>query len=98
MLESEFKRRFLEKLKRAYPNCFLIKIDDNYIQGFPDTIVLNGDKWVALEFKRSSKASHRPNQDYYICKLDEASFARFVSPENQEEVMHGIQQTFGSDW
>ncbi len=73
-----------------------MKTDPNYRQGMPDLIILYEDTWFALENKRSSKASHRPNQDYYVKLLDNMSFARFVSPDNEEEVLNEIKQTFGS--
>lgn len=73
-----------------------MKNDPNYIQGIPDLIVLWENRWAALEVKRSTKASHRPNQEYYVDKMDNMSFARFIYPQNKEEVLDEVQQSFGS--
>lgn len=73
-----------------------MKTDANYIPGFPDLLILYKNKWVALECKRSLTASHRPNQDYYISKLNSMSFASFVCPENKEEVLNAMEKAFKS--
>ena len=96
MLEKDFQRNLIKKLKAMFPNCVVLKTDPDYIQGFPDLIVLYNDKWAALECKRSKTASHRPNQDYYVENLNDMSFAAFICPENEEEVLYGLQQAFRS--
>lgn len=95
MKESEFQRRLIERLKEMFPGCIIQKNDERYIQGFPDLTIYYKDKWATLECKKSENASHRPNQDYYVKVLDSMSFSRFIFPENVEEVLHELQQTFG---
>ena len=64
------------------------------IQGLPDLLILYGEKWASLECKRSATAKKRPNQDYYVEKMNDMSFSRFVCPENKEEVLNELQQAF----
>jgi hypothetical protein len=96
MLENKFQSGLIKELKEMFPGCLVLKNDPNYIQGFPDLTVLYEDKWALLEAKREKQASHRPNQDFYISKADGMSFARFICPENKEEVLHELQQAFKS--
>lgn len=79
-----------------FPGCIVMKNDPNYIQGIPDLIILWNDRWAALEVKRSSKASHRPNQEYYVEMMNNMSFSRFIFPQNKEEVLDELQQSFRS--
>lgn len=97
MLERNFQARLIRELKRSFPDCVVLKTDPNYIQGFPDLLILRGRTWVALECKRDGKAARRPNQEYYVNKLDRMSLARFISPENKEEVFHEIQRAFQAE-
>lgn len=94
MLERVFQKTLIQRIKKMFPGCMVIKNDANYIQGLPDLLILFRDKWAALECKQSSKASHQPNQDYYIEKFNEMSFARVIYPENMEEVLNELSRAF----
>ena len=96
-LERDFQSKLIKEIKERFPGCIVMKNDSSYIQGIPDLTVLYQDKWAMLEVKRSETASHRPNQDYYIGKMDEMSFARFVSPETEETVLDEMEHAFRSD-
>lgn len=91
MLENRFKTDLIDELEDLFPGCIIIHGDPNEIQGLPDLIILYGDKWAALEGKQDEDSSHRPNQDYYVDKMDHMSFAAFIYPENKEEVLHELQ-------
>ena len=67
-------------------------MDPDYQQGILDLLVLYNDKWASLEVKRSADADVQPNQEYYVHELNEMSFAAFIYPENEEEVLNALQQ------
>lgn len=94
-LENKFKTKLCKEIKELFPGSMVVHLDPNEIQGIPDLLVLYKDKWAALEGKKDSAASHRPNQDYYVDKMNDMSFARFICPENKQEVLDELQQTFG---
>lgn len=91
-LESGFQDRLIKELKEMFPGCMIFKMDQ--IQGIPDLLVLHKDKWAALECKKSSKAKKQPNQEYYVDRMNEMSFSKIIYPENKEEVLSELQQTF----
>ena len=64
----------------------LLEADVNYkvVKEFTNKVK---EKALGEEVKKSLKASHRPNQDYYIQLMNKMSFARFISPEIKEEVL-----------
>lgn len=91
--ESKFQHEIIYRLKQMFPGCIIMKNDPNYIQGIPDLLILYKNKWAALECKRSERESRRPNQEYYISKMDEMSYASFIYPENKEIILNELQQT-----
>lgn len=94
MLESKFQADLKKELQTRFPGCIVTKLDSSYIQGIPDLLVLYKDKWATLECKKSANAKKQPNQPYYVDKMNEMSFSRFIYPENKEEVLSELQQTF----
>lgn len=96
MKESSFQHRLIRELQERFPGCMVLKNDANYIQGIPDLLVLYRDRWAALECKRGRNENRQPNQEYYVDKLNQMSFSRFVFPENREEVLNELEQAFGA--
>ena len=94
--ESKFQAQLIKDLKTMFPDSMVLKNDPNYIQGVPDLIILKDDKWAALECKRDSDAPARPNQAYYIDKMSKMSYAAFIYPENKEDILHELSQSFKS--
>ena len=90
--ESVFEGKLVKELEDLFPGAFVLKMFPGYIQGFPDRLILHGDKWAAFEVKRYTLASHQPNQNYYIDVLNKMSYASFVYPKNKEVFLDEIQR------
>lgn len=80
-----------------FPGCIILKNDPLYLQGVPDLLILFGKRWAALECKANDIAPCQPNQEYYVSKLDEMSFASFIFPGNKEDVLRELRRSFRSD-
>ena len=93
MLENEFQSELIKEIKATFPDCIILKNDSSYKQGIPDLLILNGKRWAALECKKDKDAHHRPNQDYYISKMNKMSYARFIYPENKEDILDELWRT-----
>jgi hypothetical protein len=91
-LESEFQAKTIEYIREdLFPGSLVTKGNSASQQGIPDVFIVYHDKWAMLEFKRSAKAIHQPNQDYFVELFNDWSFAAFIFPENAEEVLHALQ-------
>lgn len=95
--EARFQSNLIRELKKRFPDCMVMKLDANYIQGIPDLLFLRGKHWATLECKRDRYARKQANQQYYVDKMNEMSFSRIIFPENKEEVLNELEQAFGSD-
>ena len=94
-LESRFQKELIDEVKARYPGSIALKNDSGYIQGFPDWTILYEDKWAVLEVKRERGAAKQPNQEYYVDRLNKSGgFARFVFPENKDEVFEDMDTLF----
>ena len=91
-LESGFQDKLRDDIKAKFPGCMIFKMDQ--IQGIPDLLVLYKNKWASLENKKNVNAKHQPNQDYYVNKMNDMSYASFIYPENKEEVLYEISRVF----
>ena len=95
MKESKFQSDLKKELKKTFPGSIVTKMDSGDIQGIPDLLILYKNKWATLENKRSSKAHKQPNQEYYVNKMNDMSFSRFIYPENKEEVLAELKEYLG---
>ena len=93
-LESGFQDKLRNELKELFPGCMIFKMDQ--VQGIPDLLILYKDKWASLENKQSANAKRQPNQEYYVGLMNEMSFSRFICPENKEDVLRELCETFES--
>lgn len=94
MLESKYQALIIERLQAVFPDCIILKNDEQLFQGIPDLLVLNGPWWAMLEVKPSARSRHRPNQDYWVDVLDRMSFAAFIFPENEDEVFDALEHSY----
>lgn len=94
MLENRFKTNLIKEIKNLFPGCMVLHLDPNEIQGIPDLLILYRNKWAVLEGKKSERASHRPNQEYYVELMDKMSFAAFIYPENKNVVLDELYMFF----
>ena len=94
MLESKFKTKLIKEIKVRLPGSFVFHLDPTEMQGAPDLLVLFKNKWAALEGKKNSTASLRPNQQHYVDRFNKMSFARIIFPENVEEVLDEMERAF----
>lgn len=93
-LENKFQSDLKKELKERFPDCIVTKLDANDIQGIPDLLVLYKNKWATLECKKSEKARQQPNQPYYVEKMNDMSFSRFIYPENKDDVLDELEKKF----
>lgn len=96
-LERDFQKDLIKDLRVIFPGAIVTKLDANHIQGIPDLLILYNDRWAVLECKKSANEKYRPNQQYYLKRLNEMSFASVIFPENKEEVLNGLQSALRSD-
>lgn len=96
MRENVYQARLIKQLNEMFPGCIVLKTDTSYQQGFPDLLILWGTYWASLEVKPSRRSSIQPNQDHFIKRLDQMSFAAYIYPENEEEVLYALQEAFES--
>ena len=93
-LERDFQANLIKELKIIFPGCLVMKLYSSYIQGIPDLLVLYQNRWATLECKKFAGAKKQPNQEHYVGQMNEMSFSRFICPENKEEVLRELQQSF----
>lgn len=93
-LERDFQSNLIKELKTIFPGCMVMKLDSSYIQGIPDLLILYKNKWGTLECKKNARAKRQPNQEYYVKQMDDMSFSRFICPENKEEVLDELRESF----
>lgn len=96
MTEAQYQKKVIDKLEQIFPGCVVIKNDPSYQQGIPDWTILFGNCWGMLEIKKSLRARRQPNQQYYVDMFRNMSFAAFICPENEEEVLDELQAAFAS--
>jgi hypothetical protein len=96
MRETKYSRELCKRIEAMFPGCIILRNDPNKLQGVPDRLILFRDRWATLEVKTHADAPVQPNQPYYVDLMNQMSYSAFVYPENEFEVMSGLQSTFGN--
>jgi hypothetical protein len=96
MREADYQARLIKRLQLLFPGCFILKNDPSENQGIPDIIILFENRWAMLEVKVSFAI--QPNQLFYVEMFNRMSFAAFIHPQNEEQVLYDLQSTFGARW
>lgn len=94
MKESDFQSNLIKKIKNRFPGAYVMKNDSGHKAGIPDLTVLYKDRWATLECKANKNASHRPNQDLHVERMNNMSFSSFIYPENEEETLDAMERSF----
>lgn len=90
-LESKFQAHLIARIENELlPGSIVRKHDIQ--QGWPDLLVIYRNKWAMLEVKAFEGADEQPNQPYWVDEFNRMSFCAFIYPENEEEVLHGLEQ------
>ena len=92
--ESGFQASFIRHLRELFPDAIILKNDANYLQGVPDILVLIGPRWCAFECKMRPTSPQEANQGYYVTLMNEMSFATFVWPGNEKDILDELQRAF----
>ena len=94
--ESSFQEELRKEIEERFSGSIVTKLDSGDIQGIPDLLVLYKNNWAALECKKDEKSHRQPNQDWYVKRMNEMSFASFICPENKENVLNEMERSFES--
>lgn len=94
--ETRYRRELVKKIEMMFPGADVMLNDASSRQGVPDLTIFYKDKWAMLEVKIDSSAAVQPNQAWYVDKYNKMSFARFINPENESEVLYDLQQALGA--
>lgn len=93
--ETLYQRDLVNRIEQMFPGCVILRNDPSRIQGIPDILILYGPYWAMLEVKRSLNEIVQPNQEYYVENFHAMSYASFICPETEEQVLNDLQFAFG---
>jgi hypothetical protein len=94
MLENSYKTNLCRRIREILPDCQILHLDPNEVQGIPDILILQDEHWAMLEVKKNEEASRRPNQVFYVNKFNHIGFASFIYPENEFDVLNKMHLYF----
>jgi hypothetical protein len=92
--ERKYQRELIKRIRARFPSCVVMKNDASEMQGVPDILILYNNTWAMLEVKMSDVSDRQPNQEHYVRTFNNMSFAAFINPDNEEEVLDDLQSAF----
>lgn len=93
--EGKYKTELKKRMQARFPDAIILKNDEQLCPGIFDLVMLWGPWYAAIEVKRNAAAPYRPNQEYYLNSVAQMGGLAFtLYPENEEEVLDEIQQSF----
>jgi hypothetical protein len=96
MKETTYQHDLIKTIEKILPGCVIFKGNAAVTQGVPDLTILYQHRWAMLEVKTSRTAPQQPNQDYWVEHFDDMSYAAFIYPENEEQVLDELQRALRS--
>lgn len=94
-LEAQYRSELIRRIQARWPRCVILPTDPQRQQGILDILILFDRCWAMLEIKRWSRATRQANQEYYVELYGGMSFAAFIYPEIEDEVLDDLQSTLG---
>lgn len=88
--ENSYQASLIKRLKREFPGAVVLKNDSSYQQGIPDLSIFYGPRWAVLEDKRDKDEPLRPNQQWWVDRMRDMSYAAIVFPQNEEEIFREL--------
>lgn len=90
MAERHFQTKLVQELKKLGFTVWKNQQNATTELARPDLIVLKGVFWGCLEVKKDRLAKHRPFQDIKVIHYNKMSYARFIYPENKNEIVNEL--------
>jgi hypothetical protein len=95
MRENIYQAGLIKRIYKRFPGCIVEKNDTAHQQGMPDLkLLFVGGMWAMLEVKASADSQVQPNQRWYVEKMNEMAFCRFIYPENEEAVLNELEEEY----
>ena len=88
---NKTKLKLIKDIEKRIPGSMVLKQDPNIVQGIPDLAILYKDKFAILEVKKSANEKYQPNQEYYLHKFGEHVYSETIYPENEKEILNGLE-------
>jgi len=95
--ETAYQAKLIKKIQTIFPDCFILRNDPLRNQGIPDILLLFGSSWAMLEVKLSKDSENQPNQEFNVNMFNRMSFASFIYPENEDDVLYALQTKFRNE-